>query len=118
MIVVQIGDLTRNILEALDGKQSRERFDEFFGGSTWSTLVEHLKTQNAESRTIADALVRFYEERLTKIGYDYIAASTMVMKNSTNAAQYRLVLAGKHAKAVEFFRKIERINPLGQRSLL
>ena len=118
VIVVQIGDLTRNILDALEGNQGRERFDEFFGDPSWSTLVEQLKTQNAEARTIADALVKFYEDRLRTIGYDHIAASTMVMKNSTNAAQYRLVLAGKHAKAVEFFRKIEKINPRGQRSLL
>jgi three-Cys-motif partner protein len=112
MIVVQIGDLTRNVLDAIEGNQGRGRFDAFFGDPSWSTLVEQLKAQNAEARTIADELVKFYEGRLRTIAYDHIAESTMVMKNSTNAAQYRLVLAGKHAKAVEFFRKIEKINPL------
>jgi hypothetical protein len=40
------------------------------------------------------------------------------MKNSRNVPQYRLLLAGKHEKAVEFFEKIQRIDPSGQRSLL
>jgi three-Cys-motif partner protein len=116
MIVVQIGDITRNILSALAGNHSRERFDAFFGEG-WVTVVNDLVSKNAESRTIADALVEFYEGRLASIGYDYVAKSTAVMKNSTNAAQYRLVLAGKDARAVDFFRKIERINPHGQRGL-
>ena len=60
---------------------------------SWAALVEQLKTQNAEARTIADALVKFYEDRLRTIGYDHIAASTMVMKNrTTNLHAKRLML--------------------------
>jgi hypothetical protein len=38
-----------------------------------------------------------------------------VMKNSRNVGLYRLVLAGKHERAAQFFDEISRIEPGGQR---
>jgi hypothetical protein len=37
------------------------------------------------------------------------------MKNSRNVGLYRLVLAGKHERAVQFFEEISKIEPSGQR---
>jgi three-Cys-motif partner protein len=117
IIVMQLQDLTRNVDDVLSGKDDRARIDAFFGGPEWEQVATEAQSRNAQPREIADILVGFYSTRLGSIGYDYVAESTKVMKNSMNAAQYRLVLAGKHEKAVEFFRKIERIGPYGERHL-
>jgi three-Cys-motif partner protein len=115
MITLQVNDLTRNIGAAFDGTHDPTRVDAFFGTEDWREVVQGARQMNLSPAEIAAGLSDFYGQRLASIGYVAIAESRTVMKNCQNAAQYRLLLAGKHERAVEFFRKIEAINPLGQR---
>ena len=117
MVVMQLQDLTRNVQDVLSGRDDRHRVDDFFGGPAWEAKARQLMAANASAGEIANGLVTFYGDQLASIGYPHVAESRSVMRNSVNAAQYRLVLAGKHQKAVEFFRKIEKIDPRGQRAL-
>jgi three-Cys-motif partner protein len=117
MIVVQLHDLTRNLPETLSGAHDRGRLDAFFGGPEWLALARDAASVNTAPADIASALVTFYGEQLKRIGYTAVAESRMVMKNSRNVSIYRIVLAGKHDRAVDFFQKIEKIDPHGQRHL-
>lgn len=117
MVVMQLQDLTRNVQDVLAGRDDRRRVDDFFGGPAWESRSRQLMDANASAGEVASGLVTFYGEQLGTIGYSHVAESRTIMKNSVNAAQYRLVLAGKHEKAIEFFRKIEKIDPRGQRAL-
>ena len=46
------------------------------------------------------------------------AHSRRIIKNGRNVGFYRLLLAGKHERAVKFFEEISAIEPGGQRGLL
>jgi three-Cys-motif partner protein len=118
IINFQLADFTRNIRDVLSGKDDRGRMDAFFGTSDWETLANDASSLNASPSAIADALLEFYGECLKSSGYGYLAGGRKVMRNSRGAAQYRLLFASKSAKGLEFFRKIEEIDPYGQRSLL
>jgi three-Cys-motif partner protein len=117
MITFQVSDLTRNIGNVIRGREDRDRFDAFIGSPGWSAVVEQASARNASASETADALLDFYATQLGRIGYPHVVHSRMVMKNSRNVPQYRLLLAGRHERAVEFFRKIEAIDPVGRRSL-
>lgn len=117
MIVVQVQDLTRNVRDVFNGIDDRARFDAFFGGQEWQTVAHDCYAANLSDSDTASALLDLYRQALTDIGYPYVDEANRPMKNSRNAPQYRLVLAGKHPKAVEFFRKVQKIDPRGQRSL-
>lgn len=118
MIVFQAQDFTRNISDALMGIDDPARVDAFFGHAGWRDVAAAAKARNATPGEVTNDLLGFYQSRLESIGYGYIAGARRSMKNSRGATQYRLLLAGKHPKAQEFFRKIDAIEPSGQRGLL
>ncbi len=118
MITFQVSDLTRNIPNVLDGREEPARFDRFFGSTGWQAVAREAVRRNATASEIATKLIDVYAGRLNEIGYPHVEHSRRLMKNSRNVPQYRLLLAGKHPKAVEFFRKIQAIDPSGQRRLL
>jgi three-Cys-motif partner protein len=115
-ITFQIGDLKRNLRSALAGIDA-DRWTRFFGEG-WRTVAADAEGRNLSASDTATRLLEFYGQQLTSIGYPHVAHSKKVMKNSRNVGLYRLVLAGKHPRAVEFFEKISRIDPGGQRRLL
>lgn len=117
MIVFQVQDLTRNILDVLEGWDDRARVDAFFGDVGWETVARDAFTQGASSSEVASALLGYYQGCLSAIGYAHTAGGRRPMRNSRNATQYRLLLAGKHERAVDFFEKIQAIDPGGQRTL-
>lgn len=117
MIVFQLQAITRNVRAVMDGKQERESWDAFFGTTLWSDVVSQLERQGVMPGPIAETLLLFYLEQLKQIGYLHATPGIQVMKNSNNGAQYRLILAGKHERAIDFFKKIEKINYAGQRQL-
>ena len=117
MIVVQVNDLTRNVAETVAGRHDRRRLDAFFGTPGWEAVARNLQSLNTQAADIASALLQFYCDQLGTIGYHHVAPALQVMKTSTNVPLYRLVLATKHPKGVEFFRKIEKISPRGQRRM-
>lgn len=118
MIVFQAQDFTRNIADALSGADDPARVDAFFGNGGWREVATAAKARNATPGEVTADLLEFYESRLRSLGYAYIAGTRRAMKNSKNAMQYRLLLAGRHPRAEEFFRKIDAIEPSGQRGLL
>lgn len=114
-ITFQIGDLKRNLRNALSGDDA-DRWTAFFGEG-WRPTAENAERQNLTAEETANHLLDFYGRQLGAIGYRHIRHSRRAMKNSRNVGLYRLVLAGKHERAVQFFDEISRIEPGGQRGL-
>ena len=118
MIVVQVQDLQRNVNDVLDGRDDRTRVDAYFGGPEWESVARDAREQGASGGEIAAALTSYYEGLLRdRLAYPYVDTSLDVMKNRRNVPMYRLMLAGRHQKAVEFFRKIQKVAARGQRRL-
>lgn len=115
-ITFQIGDLKRNLRRALQGADA-ERWSAFFGEG-WRPVAEDAERRNLSAEETANLLLDFYGRQLNAIGYPHVAHSRRVMKNSRNVGLYRLILAGKHERAVQFFEEISKIEPSGQRGLL
>lgn len=112
-ITFQVGDLKRNLRRALSGADAA-RWTAFFGEG-WRAVAEHAERQNLSAEETANVLLDFYGQQLAAIGYPHVRHSRRVMKNSRNVGLYRLLLAGKHERAVQFFDEISRIEPSGQR---
>jgi three-Cys-motif partner protein len=117
VITFQIGDINRNVGNALKNPVEGRRFDEFFGTGEWRTRVQAHRAGDMPFQVLATAFTEFYEERLKTLGYQHVARSLDVMKNSKNVHLYRLLLASRHPRAVDFFEKISQINPHGERRL-
>ena len=117
LIVFQVQDLTRNIDDVLTARDSSARVDAFFGGRDWVEIAEGVRKRNASPSEVTNGLLEHYRRCLDAFGYGHSHICQQAMKNSRNAEQYRLLLAGRNAKAVEFFKKIEQIDPYGQRGL-
>jgi three-Cys-motif partner protein len=114
-ITFQVGDLVRNVPQVLGGRQESRRLDEFFGASGWCEVVTEARMRGVP---IEDALTTYYVERLSTLGYAHVVPLHVLMKNTKNAPLYRLIVAGRHRRAAEFFQKISRIEYSGQRTLL
>ena len=115
-IVFQIGDIKRNIRDVLARRDPPDRFDAFFGAG-WSDVAEEAEAENLTAEDTTTRLLDFYAGQLRGLGYNHIAHSRRVMKNSTGVGLYRLILAGRHERAVDFFNKVSAIDPWGQRDL-
>ena len=115
-IVFQIGDIKRNIRDVLTGRDDPDRFDAFFG-TGWKDIAANAEGENLTADETTTRLLEFYADQLRAIGYKNIGHSRRVMKNSTGVGLYRLILAGRHERAVDFFDKVSAIEPGGQRRL-
>ena len=113
-IVFQIGDIKRNIRDVLAGRDQPDRFDAFFGEG-WRDVAIQAERENLTADETTTRLLDFYAGKLKGLDYDHIAHSRRVMKNSTGVGLYRLILAGRHERAVDFFNKVSAIDPWGQR---
>lgn len=118
VIVFQLQEITRNLSFVRSGDYDTDKWDRFFGTTEWRKIVSQLDILNTPNEAIAESLLTFYLTRLNSIGYEHTKPGVRVMKNEKNAKQYRLVLAGKHERAVDLFTKIEKIPYSGQRSFL
>ena len=114
-ITFQVGDLKRNLRRALVG-DDETRWTAFFGEG-WRRIAEDATGRNLSAEDTANNLLDFYGKQLWEIGYKHVRHSRRVMKNSRNVGLYRLLLAGKHERAAQFFDEISRIEPSGQRGL-
>jgi three-Cys-motif partner protein len=115
-VTFQVGDLKRNLRQALAGKGAA-RFTAFFG-SGWEEVAREAERRNLSASDTTTHLLDFYGRQLQSIGYTAITHSQQVMKNSRQVGLYRLVLAGKHPLAATLFDKISAIEPSGQRRML
>jgi three-Cys-motif partner protein len=116
-ITFQVNDLVRNVPQIIRGQADGGRLDAFFGTPDWRKAVAAAEQGQLATTEISDALTDFYAKRLATLGYSAVAPLHRLMKNTSNAPLYRLVLAGKHERAADFFRKISKIEYSGQRGL-
>jgi three-Cys-motif partner protein len=116
-ITFQTGDLQRNIAGALAGEHSPERWDAFFGLG-WRGVARKAASQNLSGSEIASELLDYYGTQLGRLGYQHIGHIQTLMKNNQGVGLYRLILASRHPRGKEFFEKIAKIEPGGQRRLI
>jgi three-Cys-motif partner protein len=116
-ITFQVSDLVRNVPLILQGLADGARLDRFFGTAEWRQVVADAEAGKLSRPDIGDALTEFYIQRLGMLGYDHVEPLHRLMKNTQNTPLYRLVLAGKHARAADFFKKISKYEYSGQRGL-
>jgi three-Cys-motif partner protein len=114
MFTFQVNDLTRNIDDAMTSAEG-DRFDAFCGSRGWREVVQRFDHGHTARSNRATALADFYGEQLGKIGYTCVEQLHRVMRNTRNAPLYRLLLASRHPRAGDFFRKIAAIEHDGQR---
>ncbi len=112
-ITFQLGDLKRNLHRALTGADAG-RWTAFFGEG-WRAVAENAERHNLSAEETATVFLDFYGQQLAGLGYRHVRHSRRVMKNSRNVGLYRLLLAGKHERAAQFFDEISKIEPGGQR---
>ena len=113
VVTFQVNDLTRNVPLASTGRSSRRRLDAFFGDGGWAAVAKSVPG----GRDLASVLTNYYCQRLATLGYQHTAQLHVLMKNSKNAPLYRLILAGRHERAADFFRKVSKIEYSGQRTM-
>jgi three-Cys-motif partner protein len=115
-ITFQIGDLKRNLHNALSGRDE-SRWTAFFGQG-WQDIARRAERNNLSASDTATRLLDFYSGQLRALGYHAVTHSMQVMKNSREVGLYRLVLAGKDPLAAKLFDSISMIEPSGQRRLV
>ena len=118
LLTFQVNDVTRNVPLALKGEQDADRIDQFFGTTAWRNVATRFDLADIASPDLAAALTDFYCDQLKTIGYTHVEPHQRLMRNTMSAPLYRLILAAKHARAIDFFQKISRIQSDGQRDLL
>lgn len=116
-ITFQISDLRRNVENALTNSTHAQRFEAFFGTGDWRQTAWAHRSGATPFADLATAFTDFHEQRLRAIGYPHVARSLDVMKNSRNAEMYRLLLASRHPRAIDFFEKISEFNLYGEQRL-
>lgn len=109
ILTVMTSDFQRNALSGRDPA----RFTAFFGSDEWLRVA----ALSPRMSDVAAVLLDHYGDRISSLGYPHICPARRVMKNSKQASLYRLLLATRHARGEEFFRKIERISFQGQREM-
>ena len=110
----QVNDLTRNVETAMNSPEG-ERFDRFFGSKRWRDVIRRFERGETARSDRATALADFYGSQLGSIGYTQVEQLHRIMKNTKSAHLYLLLLASRHPKATEFFRKIAAIEHDWQR---
>ena len=115
-ITFQTGDLQRNVSLALSGEQRTDRWDSFFRPG-WRLVAERAAKQNLSGSEIASTLLEYYGQQLGLLGYDHIGHIQNTMRNDKGVPLYRLLLASRHPRGKEFFEKIAKIGPWGQREM-
>lgn len=115
-ITFQVQDMKRNLKSALDGPDEA-RWTRFFGAG-WQDVALQAYRDNLSAEETTTRLLEFYGKQLRAIGYEAVAHSQQVMKNSRQVGLYRILLAGKDPLAATFFEKISKIEPSGQRRML
>ncbi len=88
------------------------RLDGFFGTPEWRRILRGGGDEKITSRRLLD----LYEGRLKELGYIYVDDDTRIL-NSKNTTMYHLILASKHERGAEFFRKISQKTYSNQRKL-
>lgn len=107
VVTLMVHEFRRNLSAAMAGRaEHSSRFDRFFGTPEWRSRVADFEAGRYPAIDEVDALTDFYLEQLQSLGYGHTVALHRVMKNSKNAALYRLVYASRDPRGLDFWRKI------------
>ncbi len=86
----------------------------FMGSARWQRRYQQsLTTFDQACREIAQE----YLENLQSLGYLAVNSDWIPVRTNQNTLLYYLLFASKHPRGNDFWRKIKRINPHGQREL-
>ncbi len=108
MIVFMTGSLRRfNRMPGFERK-----LDRFFGTTDWKRILHGGGGEKVTSRKLLD----LYERRLRDLGYLHVDDDARIL-NSKNTTMYHLILASKHERGAEFFRKISQKTYSSQQKL-
>ena len=86
---------------------------DFLGNSEWR---EDAKLGGSPSQITRRILGR-YERQLRALGYETVRDREIDIRNQTNLGLYFMVLASRHPRGGDFWRKATQIGPSGQRLL-
>jgi three-Cys-motif partner protein len=108
--------LGMNIKRQLKHQLQKDReddvdFDRYFGTSQWRDLCD----ESPSMRVIGQRLLRLYEDQLQSLGYAYVGDEHAVKNRGVSL--YMLVFASKDPRGKEFWEKVTKIDPTGQRKL-
>ena len=87
-------------------------FDRYFGTKQWRDLCEE---NPGSTRQRGQALLRLYEAQLASLGYAYVGDEQAVKNRGVSL--YVLVFASKDPRGKEFWDKVMKTDPTGQRKL-
>lgn len=88
--------------------------DDFMGSQRWRS---RLRDAPMSLNQICDVIVDEYRDNLRGLGYQVVDGSQIPIKAQSNALLYYLLFASKHPRGNEFWKKIQVIDPYGQRSM-
>jgi three-Cys-motif partner protein len=95
-------------------RKEKTALNRFMGSARWQQRYQKsLTTFDQACRKIAQE----YLENLRSLGYLAIDSDWIPVKTNQNVLLYYLLFASKHPRGNDFWRKIKRINPQGQREL-
>ena len=106
-------NIKRQVRHRLASTKADDPFDAYFGGPEWRDACE----ENTGGVPFGPRLLELYKSKLRSIGYKYVGDERVVKDRKRNAAYYILVFASKHPKGEEFWTKITKDEPSGQRGL-
>jgi three-Cys-motif partner protein len=90
-----------------------ETLTAFLGDDSWRADVKAGATPSAIGHRILDR----YLNQLRKLGYDTVADREIPIRNDQNLLLYFMVLASRHPRGHDFWKKATEIAPSGQRKL-
>ncbi len=106
-------NIKRQYKHRLASTKADDAFDAYFDGPEWREACD----AGTGGSTIGTRLLELYEAKLRGIGYTYVGDERVIRNRVTNSPYYMLIFASKHPRGEEFWSKVTREEPSGQRAL-
>ncbi|HEY4644401.1 MAG TPA: three-Cys-motif partner protein TcmP [Bacteroidota bacterium] len=116
IIYLPTGVYFNRAIPTVKDEEKIKSINDFFGDR--GEGMEIWRTSPPTTRN--NALVAYYKDRLKTIGYQFDAKvdrDIVIANEENNVELYRLILASKHVLGSQFWRKIQQVDPKGQREL-
>jgi three-Cys-motif partner protein len=113
LMTIQFGmGITMNLRQYL--RTEGDALTEFLGNMTWREDVE----MGGSPSQVGHRILERYMRRLGELGYDTIRNREIQVRSAqNNLLLYFIVLASRHPRGQDFWEKVTRIQPSGQRLL-
>jgi len=95
-------------------QRERNALNRFMGSATWQERQRQVPTSFDE---MCKDIAKEYLANLKSLGYLAVDGDWIPVKTDRNSLLYYLLFASKHRRGNDFWRKIKRIDPHGQRQL-